>query len=891
MKNVEDVYRLSPTQRELLSHRPASPETWPEHLLWSLRGPLDEPALEAALAALVRRHTALRVAIFSEKLQEPVQVVREKLEPRLVRQDLSGLPEEEHPARLEAYLAAERERGLSLAAAPLLRLTLLRTGPESGWLVLGYHPLILDPASAFLCLKDLLQLYKAAREGTEADLEKPPAYREYLAWLEQQDLGAAESWFRQSLRGARSQALRVRSTPAEVPVGHSPYLPHRLVLSPAATESVQGLMRQHKLSLATLLQAAWALVLRAHAGEDTLFGVLVSGRPTSLPRSEALVGRFAHLLPRRIAIPAEGPLLPWLREVQAGLAETRRHEHVTAPQVRAWLEQSPGEPLLQSAVAVDVPTEEDASRALARELGFSSASLVPASAPAPLLVSAVPGARLALHLLHDVRSFTPATVADLAGRLGALLEAMSAHPQQTMSALLAHAGTSRLTPEHAARPAVTAGAGIGTADIEAVLGQHPEVRAVSVRASPEGGWVAQVVPAAGTQAVARKAPLRFGLFYFADEADGAGDKYRVYLEGARFADRNDFCAVWTPERHFHAHGGLYPNPSVLSAALATITERINLRAGSVVLPLHHPFRIAEEWAIVDNLSRGRAAISVTSGWVPNDFSFAPDHYAQKRDVMFRTLEQVQQLWRGGTLEVKDGVGKPVELRVFPRPVQPELPIWLTCSGSPDLFVKAGEMGVNVLTSLLQQSLEDATQKIALYREARAKAGHDPAAGVVTMMLHTYVGTEPDEVLERVRGPLTAYLRSHVDLMRTLVKSLDMQVDINEPKWLDSLASFAFERYYRSSALIGTPSSCLGMVEKLVAAGADEVACFVDFGLGDQTVLSGLEHLATLRRLVEDDALRTTHLLSEYLAERLPSRRPPVSLRLVEAIRDWGHGGP
>src|SRR5690606_23303152 len=104
--------------------------------------------------------------------------------------------------------------------------------------------------------------------------------------------------------------------------------------------------------------------------------------------------------------------------------------------------------------------------------------------------------------------------------------------------------------------------------------------------------------------------IDFSLFYFASDEGGQGaDKYRVLIEGAKYADENGFAAVWTPERHFHAFGGLFPNPSVASAALSTITKNVKLRAGSCVSPLHHPARIAEEWALVDNLSDGRVGIS------------------------------------------------------------------------------------------------------------------------------------------------------------------------------------------------------------------------------------------------------------------------------------------
>src|SRR5262249_41347167 len=113
--------------------------------------------------------------------------------------------------------------------------------------------------------------------------------------------------------------------------------------------------------------------------------------------------------------------------------------------------------------------------------------------------------------------------------------------------------------------------------------------------------------------------LDFSLFYFSsDEGEKNRNKYSLLLEGAKFADANDFTAGWTTERHFHAFGGLYPNPSVAGAAIATITSKVRIRAGSCVLPLHNPIRIAEEWALVDNLSNGRVGISFASGWQPND---------------------------------------------------------------------------------------------------------------------------------------------------------------------------------------------------------------------------------------------------------------------------------
>src|SRR3989454_4995309 len=125
------------------------------------------------------------------------------------------------------------------------------------------------------------------------------------------------------------------------------------------------------------------------------------------------------------------------------------------------------------------------------------------------------------------------------------------------------------------------------------------------------------------------------------------DKYRLMLEGAKYFDRNGFEAVWIPERHFHAFGGPYPNPSVTGAALAAVTENIGIRAGSCVSPLHHPIRIAEEWAVVDNLSNGRVGLAFASGWQANDFVLRPENYANSKGVMLEQIDQVRRLWRGG----------------------------------------------------------------------------------------------------------------------------------------------------------------------------------------------------------------------------------------------------
>jgi natural product biosynthesis luciferase-like monooxygenase protein/amino acid adenylation domain-containing protein len=347
-------------------------------------------------------------------------------------------------------------------------------------------------------------------------------------------------------------------------------------------------------------------------------------------------------------------------------------------------------------------------------------------------------------------------------------------------------------------------------------------------------------------------PMDFSLFYFAGGGDErAADRYRLLLEGARFADRNGFSAVWTPERHFHAFGGAFPNPSVLGAAVAAVTQRVQVRAGSVVLPLHDPVRVAEEWSVVDNLSNGRAGISFASGWQPNDFVLAPDVFARRKEAMFEGIRTVRELWRGGTLTRANGVGKDTTFRVLPRPVQEELPVWVTAGGTPETFRAAGEIGARMLTHLLGQTVEELAEKIELYREAYRASGA-PGDGHVTLMIHTFVGDDEDAVRETVRAPFRAYLATALDLIRPIAEKMGVDLKTASADDMDVLLDHAFERYWRTSALLGTEQSCLAMVERLKQAGVDEAACLIDFVDDADTVLAALPKLDGLRRAANPD---------------------------------------
>jgi natural product biosynthesis luciferase-like monooxygenase protein len=338
------------------------------------------------------------------------------------------------------------------------------------------------------------------------------------------------------------------------------------------------------------------------------------------------------------------------------------------------------------------------------------------------------------------------------------------------------------------------------------------------------------------------------LFFFsANASERREQKYRMLLESAKFADENGFAAVWTPERHFQQFGGLYGNPSVTGAALAVITKRISIRAGSVVLPLQNALRVAEEWAMVDNLSNGRVAIAVASGWHVNDFVLSPGTYRNRYDDMFEKIALIQKLWRGEKVSIPNGAGVETEIGILPPPLQKELPIWVT-GQSDDTFLAAGKLGFNVLTAnfALQHDLTKFIRKVKIYRDAIQV--HHGRRGHVTLMAHTFVGADRAAIGTIVRPAMAEYLKVNIGMQK------DHSVGMKDQRGFAGLSERESEIMIRTQvnndlhsplSLIGTLDECAQQAERLRENGVDEIACLIDFGVGMEDVMAGVRRLSTL----------------------------------------------
>jgi natural product biosynthesis luciferase-like monooxygenase protein len=337
--------------------------------------------------------------------------------------------------------------------------------------------------------------------------------------------------------------------------------------------------------------------------------------------------------------------------------------------------------------------------------------------------------------------------------------------------------------------------------------------------------------------------LDFSLFYFGNDEEGE-DKYKLLMDGAKYADENDYLAVWTPERHFNKFGGLYPNPTLMAAALSSVTKNIGIRAGSVVLPLHHSIRLAEDWSVIDNLSKGRVGIACASGWHANDFVLAPDKYGQRYKVMYESIDTLRKLWKGESVEFENGIGNFKKTKIFPKPIQDEIPVWITAAGNKETFISAGKIGANILTHMLGNSIEELADKIAAYRKAFTESDHDVKKSKVTLMLHTYIDDE-DNIEKKARQPFIDYIKSSAGLIQQLIPNFDQNTDI-APSDLDALYEHAYKRFVSTSSLVGTKETCYKMLQTLSAIGVDEIASLIDFGVDYNSAMQSLKRLTELK---------------------------------------------
>jgi thioesterase domain-containing protein/acyl carrier protein len=440
-KHVESIYPLSPSQQGMLFETLSAPEPGihVEQFVWSLRGDLDLAAFERAWQRVVERHTILRTCFVWQDQDEPLQVVLRRVRVPLQRQDWRGLAPSQQQERLEAHLKADRRRGFAPGRAPLMRLTLFLTGDESYQVAWTFHHILMDGWSAFVVAQQVLTSFQAFSNGQDLKLEPSRPYRDYVRWLKQQDLAQAQAFWAQQLAGfSRPTPLGLRAAPDDSSALPGRYGEQTACLPASTTATLQSLAQQHQLTLSTLVQGVWALLLSRYSGEaDVVFGATVSGRPPDLTGMESMVGAFINTVPMRFEISPSSPLWSWLEVLQAHKLAQQRYEYCSSGQIRQWVEASPSTPLYESILVFEnYPLDTSPLQQPGQTVDVHDVHYVGAQTNYALTMLVFPGVQLRIGVIYDHRRFDAPDVARILEHWLAVLESIAALDDPRLDTLL-----------------------------------------------------------------------------------------------------------------------------------------------------------------------------------------------------------------------------------------------------------------------------------------------------------------------------------------------------------------------------------------------------------------------------------------------------------------------
>jgi amino acid adenylation domain-containing protein/non-ribosomal peptide synthase protein (TIGR01720 family) len=435
-RTVEDLYPLTSMQAGMLFHSQlagAGADLYFEQLTARLSGALDEAAFAAAWQRAVERHSALRTGFLWQGVERPLQLVRRAAEVPFTVEDWQTLPAADVETRWRTLLAADRARGFDLSRAPLLRLAVVRTGEAERRLVWSTHHILFDGWCFPLLLNEVLTLYSAAVGGGEASLPTPRPYRDYIAWLATRDETEAVSYWRRLLAGftAPTPVPFDRPAPFDRTPGGRPedYHEWTAVLPAPLTRDLEALAQRLRVTLNTLVQGAWALLLARYAqASDVVFGAVVSGRPPELPGVETMVGLFINTVPVRVEVSVAEPVAAWLPRLQAAQSELRQHEWTPLAEIQKLVDLPAGEPLFASLLAFENYPFKPADSDRLTGLRLDGVALTERT-NYPLTLTVVARGDLSLRLIAD-RRFDPATVQRLLAHLETHLEGFVTDPEE-----------------------------------------------------------------------------------------------------------------------------------------------------------------------------------------------------------------------------------------------------------------------------------------------------------------------------------------------------------------------------------------------------------------------------------------------------------------------------
>ncbi|MBT8423313.1 MAG: amino acid adenylation domain-containing protein, partial [Gammaproteobacteria bacterium] len=442
--DLEEVYPVTPMQHGMLFHSLIadsntghSGQVYVTQVVWDLEGDLDAQRFEQAWQHVIDRHTALRTSFHTSAGDIPLAVVHERATVTISTGDWRSLSENEQSAQLTALLNADREQGYELEHAPLMRLYLFDCGNQQFKFVWSHHHIIIDGWSIPVLLNELFSTYDALSRAEQPKLAPARSYRDYIDWLQAQNRDEAKQFWRETLAGfnAPTPLPGAQKIFRGVQEDHD-FDRYFATLSAAETRALRELARRLRLTLNTLAQGLWSLMISRYTGNDkVLFGATTSGRPADLANVEDIIGLFLNTVPVYTTVDPKQSARDWLATVQDGQLSARQYEYASLTDIQGWSDVPRGKQLFHSLMIFENYPDasalwEDRNAVRIRDMQSVGWTNFPLSAAVSV------GSQLVLRLSYDLGYYTPASAAQLGDTYLSLLRGLLAQPDASVAELL-----------------------------------------------------------------------------------------------------------------------------------------------------------------------------------------------------------------------------------------------------------------------------------------------------------------------------------------------------------------------------------------------------------------------------------------------------------------------
>ncbi|GCF07266.1 condensation domain-containing protein [Dictyobacter arantiisoli] len=452
-KLVETMYMLSPAQQGMFyeTAQNAGSGLHIEQFICTLEGDIHQELFVQAWQLVTQHYAILRTAFVWGSKNEPIQVVMRQVEIPFLYKDWRAFSTQEQASKLEDFLQQDRSNGFKLARPPLMRLALLQTSQTTYEFVWTHHHILMDGWCCSLIQKDFLLCYEALIKGQTYQPTAHRPYRDYISWLQQQDESKAEEFWRKSLQGIQ-QPTPLGKVASHHAAEHAQegFGTLDTQLDTHTSEQLQQRVRQQRLTLNTLFQGVWALLLSRYSQQtDVLFGITVSGRPPELTGIEKMVGLCINTLPVRATLSAEQPLWPWLQQLQAYNLELRQFEYISGGKVHQWSQIQGGMPLYESLLVVEnYPVDNSILQKKDHLLEMNAIRSVGAQTKYPLTLLVIPGQQISIRCVYEKQRLDEQTVHTIQKHFLQILAAIAREPESTIGALQQRITTQELPQIH-----------------------------------------------------------------------------------------------------------------------------------------------------------------------------------------------------------------------------------------------------------------------------------------------------------------------------------------------------------------------------------------------------------------------------------------------------------